>query len=102
MQTINLWSAMVRLADEHKKDSERNCGIQEDAAKVIDACSKYRCFGTELDLTVAENGEWRVRIFDHQDMDGSAIEIAVLPDGLVRVHRQLQRGDITDNRTITF
>jgi hypothetical protein len=100
-KTINLWSAMIRLADEHRKDPERNVGLEEDAAEVVGACSKHGGFGTELSLTVCENGEWVVRIFSHEDSD-TVVDLAVSRIGSVRVRRRVRLGDVTDDRTITF
>ena len=98
-KTINLWSCLVRLDDEHRKDQD--VGILEDASEFVEGCSKWGGFGSELSLEVDQFGNWKVRVFSHESSN-QEVELLITKFGHVRVNRRRESDGILDVRNVSF
>jgi len=92
---------IVRLSNDHRKDPDLNCGCEKDAFELVDACSKFGGFGNEFTFGVGEDGTWEFHILDCYE-GGFKVSFSVTKDGRVEVVRYLTRGDVRDERLISF
>lgn len=93
MAEVNLWEIIGVVANSSELSRSDYC-------KAIKEMRGPR-FGTELTLEIADDGVWRVNVFDHNDTS-QFVEMAINPNGFVTVTRGRSSGDIHDKRTISF
>jgi len=99
--TVNLWSCLMRLNDDHAKSPDKEFGIAQDASEMVKACTKWGGFGSEVVWSVNSGGEWRIRVFSHEDSDVS-VELVIGANGSILINRRRKSMGVLDGHSVSF
>ena len=94
MAYVNLWQLITTVASTDKPDAKKCQEIQE-------ICGRTHKFVTELSLEVNEQGDWKVKLFDHENPE-FYVELTITPQGKVKLTRNRLIDDMVENRTVEF
>jgi hypothetical protein len=104
MIEVNVWELMTTIRSFRKKDrGDDNFQLQDERDCEAFQTLRIPHFGTEYILGIdTQTGVITFKAFYHSDCNDQ-VDVAIFPDGIVRVSRQMDRpGDLTDRRNVTF
>ncbi len=97
MQIVNLWELITTVAGRDLPNSDKCQAIKE-------LCGVVPGFGTELTLTVNDDGSWEIRVFPHDDENygGNEISLLIYVSGALVIKRKRVRDGVWEERQLSF